>query len=205
MIFLKLTILSSVLSYFIGSVSFAVILSKKMTGKDIRNAGSGNAGATNVLRTSGKKAAVLVFLLDFLKGFVAVIVARCFVMFFEAPYVCVYFAGFFAQVGHCFPVFFGFRGGKGVATAAGAATAVMPATAAVLIAVFSVIALITRTASLASCTCAVLYPLLAYFMTDGKNIFNFMFAASCSVLIIVMHGANIARLLDGEEKPVSSK
>ncbi|MBE6820777.1 MAG: glycerol-3-phosphate 1-O-acyltransferase PlsY [Ruminococcaceae bacterium] len=202
---MKFIILNSVLSYLVGSVSFAVILSKKLTGKDVRTSGSGNAGATNVLRTSGKKAAATVFLLDFLKGFIAVIITRCFVMFFEAPYECVYFAGFFAQVGHCFPVFFAFRGGKGVATAAGAATAIMPVTAAVLIAVFAVIALITKTASIASCTCAVLYPLLAYFMTDGRNIFNFMFAASCSVLIIIMHGANIARLLDGEEKPVSSK
>lgn len=202
---MKFIVLSSVLSYLIGSISFAVILSKKLTGKDVRTSGSGNAGATNVLRTSGKKAAVTVFLLDFLKGFIAVTVTRCFVMFIEAPYECVYFAGFFAQVGHCFPVFFGFRGGKGVATAAGTATAIMPFTAAVLIAVFAVIAFITKTASAASCTCAVLYPLLAYFMTDGRNIFNFMFAASCSVLIIILHGANIARLLDGEEKTVSSK
>lgn len=202
---MKFIILSSVLSYLIGSVSFAVILSKKLTGRDVRTSGSGNAGATNVLRTSGKKAAVPVFLLDFLKGFIAVIIARCFVMFFEAPYECVYFAGFFAQVGHCFPVFFGFKGGKGVATAAGAATAIMPVTSAVLIAVFAAIALITKTASIASCTCAVLYPLLAYFISDDRNIFNFMYAASCSVLIIIMHGANIARLLDGEEKPVSSK
>ncbi len=171
----------------------------------MRTAGSGNAGATNVLRTSGKKAASLVFLFDFLKGFIAVILAKCFVLFFEAPYECVYFAGFFAQLGHCFPVFFGFRGGKGVATAAGAATAIMPVTATVLIGVFAVIALITKTASIASCTSAVLYPLLAYFMTDSNNILNFMYAASCSVLIIIMHGSNIARLLDGEEKPVSSK
>ena len=205
MIFLKFIILSSVLSYLIGSISFAVILSKKLTGKDVRTAGSGNAGATNVLRTSGKNAAAAVFFLDFLKGFVAVIIARCFILFFEAPYECVYLAGFFAQFGHCFPVFFGFRGGKGVATAAGTAAAIMPVTAAVLIAVFAVIALISRTASIASCTCAVLYPLLAYFITDSQNIFNFIFAASCSVLIIIMHGANIARLLDGEEKPVSSE
>lgn len=205
MIFLKFVILSSVLSYLIGSISFAVILSKKLTGRDVRTAGSGNAGATNVLRSSGKKAATAVFLLDFLKGFIAVIIAKCFILFLEAPYECVYLAGFSAQLGHCFPVFFGFKGGKGVATAAGAATAIMPVTASVLIAVFAAVALITKTASIASCTCAVLYPLLAYFMTDSKDIFNFVFAASCSVLIIIMHGANIARLLDGEEKTFSSK
>ena len=202
---MKFIVLSSVLSYLIGSISFAVIFSKKLTGRDVRTAGSGNAGATNVLRTSGKKAAALVFLFDFIKGFIAVTLAKCFVSVFDAPYVCVYFAGFFAQLGHCFPVFFGFRGGKGVTTAAGAATAIMPAPAAVLIAIFALTALLTKTASIASCTSAVLYPLLAYFMTGSKNIFNFTFAAACSVLIIIMHGSNIARLLDGEEKPVSSK
>ena len=192
---------SIVFAYFIGSISFAVIISKKLGGADVRTVGSGNAGATNVLRTAGKKAALWVFLGDFAKGFVAVTVAKALVYFLDAPYECIYFAGFFVQLGHCFPVFFGFRGGKGVATAAGAAMAVMPAVAIILIALFAVIASITSTASVASCLCASVYPLLTCVFTNTKA--KFMFSAACSVLIIIMHRSNIARLLDGDEKPIS--
>ncbi len=195
-------IISGIFAYLIGSVSFAVIFSKMLCGKDIRTVGSGNAGATNILRTSGKKAAALVFLCDFSKGLLAVMAARLLIHFFDAPLDCIYFAGFFVQLGHCFPVFFGFRGGKGVATAAGAATGIIPSVAIALIMIFAVIALITKTASVASCICACVYPLLTCFTSDSKKLF--IFSAACSVLIIIMHRGNIARLLDGEEKPVSS-
>lgn len=198
-------ILSSVFAYLLGSISTAVIVSKKLYGKDIRTEGSGNAGATNTLRTVGKKAAAIVFIADFSKGLIAVAAAKCLVIFFDASYECMLLAGFFAQLGHCLPIFFRFKGGKGVATAAGAALGIMPLVAVILLAVFAVIVLSTKIVSLASGTCAALYPLLAYFLTESNQSLNFMFAAACSVLIIVMHGANIARLIDGEEKPVSSK
>ena len=112
-------ILSAVFSYLLGSISPSIIISKMLFGEDIRKTGSGNAGASNTVRVFGKKAGLLVFLLDFAKGFIAVIFARILVVCFGGDYICIPVAGFFAQLGHIFPIFFGFRGGKGVATAVG--------------------------------------------------------------------------------------
>lgn len=172
---------------------------------DIRNHGSGNAGATNVYRIFGKKAGAIVFFLDFSKGIIAVAVTKCIVILLDAPYECVLFAGFFAQLGHTFPVFFKFKGGKGVATAAGAALGIMPMTAMILLALFAVIVLITKFVSLASGICAALYPLAAYFFSGSRGEYHFIFAASCAVMIAAKHAPNIRRLLDGEEKKISSE
>lgn len=196
-------VICAVFSYLLGSISSAVIISKTLYGKDIRNYGSGNAGATNALRTFGKKAGALVFFIDFSKGLIAVAAARCLVYFLDAPYECILVAGFFAQLGHTLPVFFGFKGGKGVATAVGAAFAVMPLVALALLALFAVITAITKTVSLASGICAAAYPLLAYFWSGSNASANFVFAVSCAVMIAVKHAPNFARLLDGEEKKIS--
>lgn len=190
----------SVLSYLIGGISNAVIISKRIYKKDIRDFGSKNAGATNMLRVFGKKAGVSVLLLDMLKGFAAVTLARCVVAFFQAPYECLLFAGFFAQVGHMFPAFFGFRGGKGVATAAGSALGIMPLTALLLLVLFVALIAATKTVSLASGICAAVYPLFAFFLGNDKREYNFIFAAACAVMIGIKHIPNIIRLLDGEEK-----
>lgn len=192
-------------AYFIGSISSAVIISKKIFKTDIRNYGSGNAGATNALRVLGKKAGALVFFFDFSKGLIAVVIARCAVAFFDAPYECVLFAGFFAQLGHIFPIFFKFKGGKGVATAAGAALGIMPVVALTLLALFVFIVLLTKTVSLASGICAVIYPLLAYFIGGNNAGYKFIFAVSCAVMIAVKHAPNIARLLDGTENKISGR
>lgn len=197
------SVISAVFSYLLGSISPSVIISKAVYGKDIRELGSGNAGATNALRSFGKKAGTLVFFLDFSKGLIAVAGARCFVYFLNAPYECILVAGFFAQLGHVFPLFFKFRGGKGVATAAGAAFAVMPLVAAALLALFAVITVITKTVSLASGICAAVYPLLAYFWSGDNASANFVFAVSCAVMIVVKHAPNFARMLDGTEKKIS--
>jgi len=198
-------IIFSILSYLFGSLNTATIISKFRYGKDIRNEGSKNAGATNTLRVFGKKAAATVFLFDFLKGLIAVIFANIFFEYLNAPYETVLFAGFFVQVGHCFPIYFKFKGGKGVATAAGAAMGIMPVTALILIVIFAIIVLIKKIVSLASGVCAVIYPLIAYFMSESDSELKFMFAAACSVLIIIMHASNFARLIDGNEKPISYK
>lgn len=198
-------ILFSLAAYLIGSFNTSVIISKKFYGKDIRNEGSGNAGATNTLRSFGKKAAAVVFFLDFFKGFITVLVAKYLVVFLDAPYECFLFAGFFVQVGHCFPVFFNFKGGKGVATAAGVALYIMPVVAIILLSVFATISLSTKIASIASGICASVYPLLAYFLADTNKKIYFIFAAACSALIIVLHASNFTRLIDGKEKPVTNK
>lgn len=193
-------IIVSVFAYLLGSISTAVIISKRLYKSDVRNYGSKNAGATNVYRLYGKKPGALVFVFDFFKGFAAVAAARLLVTFFDAPYECVLFAGFFAQLGHTFPIFFKFKGGKGVATAAGAALGIMPLVAMILLAFFAVLVMLTRIVSLASAVCAAAYPLLAYFIGGESAEPNFVFAVSCAVMIAVKHAPNIARLLDGEEK-----
>lgn len=202
---MKYIVFTSVVAYLLGSISPSIIISKALHGTDIRKKGSGNAGTTNILRTFGKKEAVIVFAADFLKGFVATSAALLFVRFRIVPYECIYFAGFFVQFGHCFPIYHRFRGGKGVATAAGAATCIMPLAAMILIAVFILVVAVTKIVSLSSIFCACIYPLLAYFLVEANRMLTFVFAAACSVLILVMHGSNFARLIDGEEKPLSSK
>ena len=138
---MKYMIICSVIAYLIGSVNTSVIISKQLYGRDIRKEGSGNAGATNTYRSFGKKAAAFVFICDFSKGLITVAAAKCLTVFLDAPYECILLAGFFIQFGHCFPIFFRFRGGKGVAAAAGASMGVMPLIALILIAVFAVIVL----------------------------------------------------------------
>jgi glycerol-3-phosphate acyltransferase PlsY len=204
-IFLIYIIFFTIFSYLLGSLNTATIISKAHYGKDIRKQGSGNAGATNTLRVFGKKAATTVFIFDFFKGFIVVISARLFIKYMNAPYETALVAGFFSQIGHCFPIFFKFKGGKGVATAAGTAMGIMPVVALILLSVFAIIVIITKIVSLASGICAVIYPLAAYFLTGTNSKLNFMFAAACSVLIIIMHTSNIARLIDGNEKPISYK
>ncbi len=195
-------IFSAVISYFIGCINPALLISKKFYNKDIRSEGSGNPGATNITRIFGKKAGLTVFIIDFAKGLVAVLIARILVRFLNAPYESVLFAGFFVQIGHIFPVFYKFRGGKGVSAAAGAAMGIMPLTAVVVLLVFVIVLTITKTVSVSSLLSAVSYPLVAYVMGGNNSNLLFLFAASCSILIIVKHSQNIRRLLDGKEKPV---
>ena len=197
-------VLLSTVAYLLGSVNTAIVISKTLFKTDIRDRGSGNAGATNMLRVFGKRAGAVVFLLDFLKGLIAVSVARIVVLLSDAPYECIFFAGFFAQLGHTFPLFFRFKGGKGVATAAGAAFGVMPAVTAVLLGFFALVVILTKTVSVASGICAAVYPILAYFFANGNAVHNFIFAASCAVMIAVKHVPNIIRLLDGKENKIST-
>ena len=195
-------IISAIISYLIGCINPASLISGYIYNKDIRSEGSGNPGATNVFRVFGKKAGLTVFLVDFAKGLIAVLIARLFVRFFNAPYEAILFSGFAVQIGHIFPVFYKFRGGKGVAAAAGAATGIMPLTAVIVFALFAVVLALTKTVSVASLISAASYPLFAYLLGGSKSNILFLFAASCSILIIVKHSQNIRRLLDGKEKPV---
>ena len=194
---------SAVFSYLIGSISPSIIISKVFFGKDIRKTGSGNAGASNTVRVFGKKAGIAVFLFDFAKGLLAVVIAKIFIRYFNAEYLCVPVAGFFAQLGHVFPIFFGFRGGKGVATAVGSAMAIMPSVAIILLILFAIILFVSKTVALASGICAAIYPMLAYFLSDEYKMLHLIFAACCSALIIIKHTDNFVRLLDGSEPRLS--
>lgn len=192
-------ILSAIIGYVIGSINFAVILSKKLYGEDIRKAGSGNPGATNMIRIYGKKVGAAVFAFDFFKGLFAVALGKILVALFNAPLETELAAGFFAQLGHVLPVFHRFKGGKGVATAVGAAFALMPLTAIILLALFAVILILTKYVAVASGICAAIYPVLAYFF-GGENATEYCaFAAACSMLILIRHLSNFIRLSRGEE------
>ncbi len=190
---------SALVAYIIGSINFAVIFSRLIHGEDIRNSGSGNPGATNAFRIYGKKLGVAVFICDISKGLIAVAAAKILVVIFDAPPETMLAAGFFVQLGHVLPVFHGFRGGKGVATALGTAFALMPLTAVILLVLFAVILFITKYVAVASGVCAAAYPVIAYFLGGENSTVYCVFAVACSMLILIRHISNFGRLSRGEE------
>ena len=195
--------LATLAAYLIGSLSFAVIVSRAMGLNDPRSYGSGNPGATNVLRSGNKAAAVLTLLLDALKGFVPVILVR----FFGAPYgldegtlALVALAAF---VGHLWPVFFHFKGGKGVATALGVLLALNVWLGLATLATWIIIAAFSRYSSLAALVAAVFAPFYQLLVWGGGPI-----AAAVTVmggLLVLRHRANIQKLLKGTESKLGQK
>ncbi len=193
--------LSAATGYILGSLNFGIILTKLFYKKDIRNMGSGNAGATNALRNFGIYFAILVFFFDMLKGLAAVYLSK---MFAKGDQTLFLLAGVFAVIGHLYPVFFRFRGGKGVATTSGVMIAAEPILAPYLFGMFILISLVTRYVSLASICSVILYPILVYFFC-GRSIEQTVFAAILAVLVIFVHRQNIVRLVKGTERKVSLK
>jgi acyl phosphate:glycerol-3-phosphate acyltransferase len=182
-------------AYLIGSISFAVLLVRLRTGRDIRAEGSGNAGATNVLRSHGKALGLAVGGLDIAKGAAAVLLVRAVTA--DPRYAAA--AGLAAVLGHVFPVFYGFRGGKGVATAVGAFLMLAPLATLVCLAVFVVVVAVTRYVSLGSVIAMVLLPPVAglLFRTPRAVV---VAAAAAAVLIVIKHRENLRRLARGDER-----
>lgn len=188
-------------SYLLGSLSFSLAVVWLLQRADVRNLGSGNAGATNVLRTAGRWPALLVLLLDIAKGIVPVRAARA----LGAPAEIVAAAAFAVVVGHVFPVFFGFRGGKGVATGFGALLALLPLVACAAAVTFAVVVMATRYVSLASVSAAVALPALALLFArlgwtapvPGSVL---AFACGCASLVLLRHSGNLRRLAAGKER-----
>jgi len=180
-------------AYMIGNINPAIILGK-IRGIDIRKEGSGNAGMTNTIRVMGLGAGITVFVVDVLKGFVAVTLGYSLGSTYGAMAA---FAG--VVLGHCFPAVFGFKGGKGVASAFGAALALnwISALAALLIA--GVLFGITRRMSIASLAAALAYPALVWYFKPEY----FYFAICAAAFLMIMHLANIKRIAKGEEKPLT--
>ncbi len=196
-------VLCAIIAYFIGCLNFGIILSKKKYNEDIRTKGSGNAGATNMLRTYGKGMAAATFIGDFLKGAVAAAVG---VVAFGG--IGGFVAAFAAMVGHAFPCFYGFKGGKGVAVSAGAIAVLDWRVFLILIAVFVLIVWFTKFISLGSVTAFFLLPLLLYHMSVGNGripAFSIIFAFLMMGLGIYLHRANIKRISEGCESKVSFK
>lgn len=188
------------LAYLLGSISFAVLLVRATTGRDIRAEGSGNAGATNVLRSHGKKLALLVALLDVAKGVAPVLLMR--LVTSDPRWSAA--AGFAAILGHVFPVFYGFRGGKGVATAVGAFLALSPVALLVCLAIFLAIVAATRYVSLGSVVAlALLPPIAGLFFHAPRSVVTA--AGLTALLILLTHLPNLKRLARGEERKLGRR
>ena len=184
------------IAYLLGSIPFGYLLVRFVRHEDIRTVGSGNIGATNVLRSGSKGLGIATLLLDLLKAYVAVVFARHLA---PANYDLAVGAAVAAVLGHVFPVWLGFRGGKGVASALGVVLALVPMAALVSLAVFVVVVLLSRYVSLASILGAAVMPIAGIALAPVRSpmvIGGFIFL---SLLVIVKHQANIRRLLAGTE------
>ena len=202
-------VITGIIAYLIGSVNFSVILSKKMAGFDVREKGSGNAGTNNMLRSVGKKAAALTLVCDVLKGVIAILIAMFIGWAFkiENQSLLVQIAGIAVVIGHTFPIFFGFKGGKGVATSLG--ILIMSNWQIGLIClVFGVLLIaLTRMVSLGSCSAAVLFPVLTLFITDNYIVSQgsgyLIYSIILAVIVLYNHRSNIKRIMEGNENRIS--
>lgn len=204
-------IIVAIIAYAIGSINFSVILSKKFGGFDVREKGSGNAGATNMLRSVGKKAAAITLFCDVLKGVVAVLIAVLTGIIAKNTdkALLVQIAGVMVIIGHTFPIFFEFKGGKGVATALGVLLITNWQIGLICLVFALVLMAIFRVVSIGSIGAAILFPVLTIFLTQhfivsegsGYLVFSIIVAA----LVIFNHRANLQRLLNGNESKISFK
>ena len=198
-------LLSVIIAYLLGSVNSAIIISRLVSGKDIRNSGSGNAGATNVLRSVGKGAAIATMLFDVLKGVFAVLIGGALANAVSVPPQ--YFAmvsGIAVILGHNYPVYFGFKGGKGIATSAAVIMTMDWKIGVALLIIALTIMAISKYVSLGSIVASALFPIAALIVHSGDWTF-FMFALAVGVLAIYKHKENIKRLINGTESKLGSK
>lgn len=203
-------ILVAVIAYAIGSVNFSIIFSKKFAGFDVREKGSGNAGTTNMLRSVGKGLAALTLVCDILKGIVAVLVAYWIGKIAGESVkseILVQLAGFFAVFGHTFPVYFGFKGGKGVATSLGILLLVNWQIGLICLIFAILVMAITRMVSLGSIMAAILFPVLTIFITDHYIVDGnyIIFGIAMAVFVVFNHRSNLKRIYKGEENKLSFK
>jgi glycerol-3-phosphate acyltransferase PlsY len=201
-------ILAIVVGYLLGSIPFGLLITRAAGLGDVRKIGSGNIGATNVLRTGRRELAALTLVMDAAKGAVAVLITRSFIVGFAVPNIesdggwilCA--AGAAAFVGHVFPAWLGFKGGKGVATFIGVLLALSWPVGLIFCAVWLVIALAQKYSSLAALTAAATSPIFAYVL-DGLRLA--VVAAVLAALLIFNHRANIGRLLNNTEPKIGSE
>ena len=185
--------------YLLGSLSSAVLVSKLMKLPDPRQSGSGNPGATNVLRLGNKPAAALTLLGDVLKGVLPVLIAK----YLDADTTGIALAGLGAFLGHLFPVFFGFAGGKGVATSLGIFLALNPLIAGSQVVLWALMALVFRYSSLAALVTALATPILLFWQMDDPVLTGF--GIILAALLVFRHRANIVRLCRGTESRIKLK
>lgn len=180
------------LGYLIGTIPCSYLSAKAFGKIDVRQHGSGNAGATNVLRTVGKKAALLALIGDVLKGVIPAIIGQ-FVLGMDGAVIC----AVSAVIGHCYPIFLGFKGGKGVATAGGMIIGTNPLVAIGLLTYIFIVVKKTKYVSLASITGAIIYPIIFWFLYDSMIVR--IGSIFLGLLLVYKHRSNIQRLMAGEE------
>ena len=205
-------IIIAIIAYAIGSINFSVLISKKMAGFDVREKGSGNAGTTNMLRSVGKKAAVITLLCDILKGVVSIgiaLIAGNIVKNVDKA-VLVQIAGILVVVGHTFPIFFEFKGGKGVATSLGVIMMINWKIGLICLVFALVIMAFSRMVSMGSVGAAILFPVLTLFINtnfivEASGMKYFIFSIILAAIVIFNHRANIKRIANGTENKLSFK
>ena len=205
-------IIIAIIAYAIGSINFSVLISKKMAGFDVREKGSGNAGTTNMLRSVGKKAAVITLLCDILKGVVSIgiaLIAGNIVKNVDKA-VLVQIAGILVVVGHTFPIFFEFKGGKGVATSLGVIMMINWKIGLICLVFALVIMAFSRMVSMGSVGAAILFPVLTLFINtnfivQASGMKYFIFSVILAAMVIFNHRANIKRIANGTENKLSFK
>ena len=210
-----LFLLAAVISYLLGSISFAVILTKHFIKRDVRDMGSGNAGMTNVMRTAGFLPGALTFVFDVLKAAAACLIGKYLIFGVLAEMAgienlpAIYgalFCGIFCQIGHIFPVFFGFRGGKAVACTAGIFAVCNWKVLVISLAAFLIVFLITRIISASSIAAMIAGPITEYFtVTPEYRLISVLLTVAIAGIVVVKHKDNIIRILKGEEKKLVIK
>ena len=205
-------IIMAVIAYFIGSINFSVIIGRKMAGIDVRQEGSGNAGSTNVLRTIGLKAALLTLICDILKGVIAILVALLIGNIVKNidRALLVQLAGVFVILGHTFPIFFEFKGGKGVATALGVLLMSNWEIGLICLVFALVIIIASRMVSMGAVGAAILFPVLTLFMNDNfivaaSGMKYFIYSLILALIVIFNHRENIKRIMNGTENKIELK
>ncbi|MCI9178159.1 MAG: glycerol-3-phosphate 1-O-acyltransferase PlsY [Clostridia bacterium] len=200
------------MAYLIGSINFSIILSKKMAGFDIREKGSGNAGTTNMLRSVGKKAAIVTLICDVLKGVVAIGIALLAGVIIKNldNSLLVQIAGVLVIIGHTFPVFFKFKGGKGIATSLGVLLMINWQIGLICLVFALILMALTRMVSVGSIAAAILFPVLVLFIGQNyivasSNWSYLIFSIIIAVLVIFNHRENVKRIFTGTENRISFK
>jgi len=195
-------------AYLLGSIPTAVWVGRHFYNVDVRNEGSGNAGATNTIRVLGLKAGIPVMIVDVLKGYIAVVIAPVIFLFLSneliSPYLVLTSAAA-VVLGHTFPIFAGFRGGKGVATLLGVGIGLFPAAAGLTVLIFATVFIITRYVSLSSITASICFPFLVIFVFHSPNHIFSVLAVAVAVFIPITHRKNIYRLINGTESKINFK
>ncbi len=209
-------IAAALISYLLGSLNFSIIVSRKLAKRDIREYGSGNAGATNMLRTYGKKFAVLTMIGDILKVALAIMIAF---LIFGEPVKMIFsfgendsaitltlykaFSGFFCVLGHIFPLYFNYRGGKGVAACTGMVILVDWRIALILFVIFVITVLISKWISLGSIVIALFFPILIF--AFHRSLILTAVSLLFTAIVVIAHRENIKRILNGTENKISFK